>query len=102
MGGQEVSGPRRWPFRPDKTDLQVSKHAEAAPRGDDIIRDGSDFKSGTDRVAQYLLESIDHGGSLPPLSLRFCEKVELFFLFLTSESGEEDFPVKKKRSDPTC
>lgn len=44
-GGQEVSGARLWPFRPDKTDLQVNKHAEAAQRGDDIIRDGSRFKS---------------------------------------------------------
>lgn len=70
-GGQEVSGARRWPFRPAKTDLQVNKHTEAAQRGDDIIRDGSDFKSRTDRVAQYLLESIHHGGSLPPLSVCF-------------------------------
>lgn len=44
-GGQEVRGARQWPFRPDKTDLQVNKHTEAARRGDDIIRDGSHFKS---------------------------------------------------------
>lgn len=47
-GGQEVSGARRWPFRPDKTDPQVNKHTEAAQRRDDIIRDGSHFKSGAE------------------------------------------------------
>lgn len=47
-GGQEVSGVRRWPFRPDKADLQVNKHTEAAQHGDDIIRDGFHFKSGTE------------------------------------------------------
>lgn len=32
-GGQEVSGARRWPFRPDMTDLQVNKHRGCGGRG---------------------------------------------------------------------
>lgn len=63
-GGQEVSGARRWPFRPDKTDLQVNKH-----RGLHSTVMTSSEMDFTLRVSQYLLESINHGGSLPSFSV---------------------------------
>lgn len=44
--GQEVSGAKRWAFRPDTTDLQVNKQRGCSEEGhsDVSIGDGSRFE----------------------------------------------------------